>query len=588
MQVVTNNILSQFTSRQLKITTGQKAKSAEKLSTGYKINRSADDAAGLAISEKMRWQIRGLSQGEENTQDGSSLCQVADGALAEVSDMLHRLTELSVQAANDTNTAEDREAIQREINEILREIDNIGDNTQFNSKPVFKGTDKVIKNADGTSASFGNLAFSDFKLADVNLGQEPLVNGENADMLHLQAIVDNSASALNGKTFNLIYGNGSTSNSSLRITDTAGNQTIVRMDQLICTGFTSDSSTGACSKTFEYTGGNGVSVSITQSIKLENTSAEEKKYNISYEFSGTDVANLEFMFHVDTAYNNNDRCEGYFVNGNRIENDCVYNTGATNDSQLTANSSSSYIKDGSSLDSLSIVDVDNALPFSEKISFGTDKPDSISIGVYSQIDDWSYYDSLDTNLGGSTNRKDLGFSLYYDLGDLTQGTQTASFYYGIVSTQTDNNLTNVSVNIDKSEALEHFDELSLWIQSGATEQSGMFLTIGEMNTNVLGIDRLDVSSFESAGDALNRIENALEKLSTNRSNIGAQQNRLEHMAQISANTAENTAAAESRIRDTDMAKEMVEHSKYSILEQAGLSVLAQANQSKQGILTLLQ
>ena len=120
MQSIANNLLSQFTNRQLKITTGQKTKSSEKLSSGYKINRSADDAAGLAISEKLRWQARGLSKGVQNSEDGVSLCQVADGALSEVSEMLHRLTELSVQAANDTNTKSDRDAIQKEINQLLQ------------------------------------------------------------------------------------------------------------------------------------------------------------------------------------------------------------------------------------------------------------------------------------------------------------------------------------------------------------------------------------------------------------------------------------------------------------------------------------
>ena len=139
--VISNNLLAMNSKRQLGITNRSKAKSTEKLSSGYRINRAADDAAGLAISEKMRRQIRGMSQGVENTQDGISLCQVADGALAEVNEMLNRMTKLSIQAANGTNSESDRAAIQREINELKVEITKIGKTTEFNDKKVFYPND---------------------------------------------------------------------------------------------------------------------------------------------------------------------------------------------------------------------------------------------------------------------------------------------------------------------------------------------------------------------------------------------------------------------------------------------------------------
>ena len=139
--VISHNLLAMNAQRQFNITGNQKKKSTEKLSSGYRINRSADDAAGLAISEKMRRQIRGLDQGARNTQDGISMLQVADGALEEVQDMLHRVTELSVKAANGTNSDSDREAIQQEITEILAEIDRISDTTEFNERKLFQGGD---------------------------------------------------------------------------------------------------------------------------------------------------------------------------------------------------------------------------------------------------------------------------------------------------------------------------------------------------------------------------------------------------------------------------------------------------------------
>lgn len=144
MNIVAHNLFAMNASRQLNITNKNKAKNTEKLSSGYRINSASDDAAGLSISEKMRRQIRGLSQGVRNTQDGVSVCQVADGALAEVSEMLHRMTELSVQSANGTNSDADRQAIQKEISQIKQEIDRIGDTTEFNERKIFDGSCEAI------------------------------------------------------------------------------------------------------------------------------------------------------------------------------------------------------------------------------------------------------------------------------------------------------------------------------------------------------------------------------------------------------------------------------------------------------------
>lgn len=583
--VIMNNLAAMNGNRMYNINNKKKASSAEKLSSGYKINRAADDAAGLSISEKMRRQIRGLSKGVKNAQDGISLCQVADGALAEVQDMLHRITELSVQAGNDTNTEQERQAIQEEVNQILKEIDSIGDNTTFNKQPVFRGSDTVIQNTDGTSASYGKLEFSDFKLSDVSLGETPLMSGENADMMHLQAVVDKNDSPLDGKTFNLIYGNGSTSNSSIRITDSSGTR-VVNLEQMSVSAVQNDAN-GELSRTFTYGSGTVPTVKITQTVKIDSSQSQtEQNYIISYKFeTSSDVSNLEFLFHADTAYNNNDRCEGYFINGSRVDESCVYGSSALTNSNVSISNVP---------ESLSIIDIDNALPFSEKISFDPqEKPDSMSIGNYSRIDEWGYYNSLDTNLGVSTDREDLGFSLYYNLKDEIEnvnnpGKASIEFKYGIVSTDQDNNLNNITINKDNSAAMEHSEDSSWWIQSGCNAGDGMHLVIGEMNAEYLGIERLDVTTSTYANHALDAVQKALEKVSGNRSNIGAQQNRLEHSIANGENIIENTTAAESRIRDADMAKEMLAFSSFNILQQASQSMLAQANQSTQGILSLLQ
>lgn len=586
MNVVAHNLSAMNAQRQFGINTGKRAKSAEKLSSGHKINRAADNAAGLAISEKMRRQIRGLTQGVENSQDGVSLCQVADGALAEVNDMLHRITELSVQAANGTNTEEDRKAIQEEINQIVQEIDRVADATTFNEQPIFKGSETTVTNADGSPAGYDSIDFDDLKLADLSLGQTPIRANEGADMLHLQAIVDNDTLAMDGKTFNLIFGNGSTSDSSLRITDAAGNKSVIGLKDFTISNFSANG-TDEWSRDFTYSSGTGADITVTQKIKLDESGSDEKKYVISYDFSkSADVSNVEFMFHVDTAYNNNDTCEGYFIDGNRVDKFCVYNQDV-NGSDLTNGSTSAHVYNGGVPDSLSIVDVDSALAFSEKISFGARQPDSLSIGRYSQIKNWSYYDALDSELGRSTEKRDLGFCLYYDLGDLSQDS-TISFNYGIANTETDSNLANVPITENTGAVEKHSDVHSVWIQSGSEAGSGMYVTIDEMNTNVLGIPNLNVTTESGARRAMEATKGALQKVSANRAKIGAQQNRLEHTIANEENIVENTTAAESRIRDTDMAKEMVQYSNLNILEQVGHAMMAQANQSNQGVLNLLQ
>lgn len=149
MQVLAHNLLSQFTDRQLNVNTKNKSKSTERLSSGYHINRSADDAAGLSISEKMRWQIRGLNKGKNNIMDGISLIDTADGALEETHSVLQRVRELTIQAYNDTNTQEDRDAIQSEIDSCLKEINRIADDTTFNTKQILKGNQRELIQVTG-------------------------------------------------------------------------------------------------------------------------------------------------------------------------------------------------------------------------------------------------------------------------------------------------------------------------------------------------------------------------------------------------------------------------------------------------------
>lgn len=589
---ITHNLMAMNAERMLSINNESGAKSTEKLSSGYKINRAADDAAGLAISEKMRRQIRGLTQGVQNAQEGVGICQVADGALAEVNDMLHRISELSVKAANGTNTDSDRQAMQQEINQLLQEIDRIGNATQFNEKYIFKGTDIIRVNPDGSVMTEGDIPFEDFTIADVNLGESPFGSNPRSNDLQLEAIVDNPDSIANGIIYKLVYGNGSTSHSSIRLTyekDGVSVSNIVSFDTLTPSNFSSGidgSGNSYWTRDFIYENANGVGIKITQRIEADGSGVDEKNYHISYslENTGNVGVNMDFMFHVDTAYNNNDRCEGYFVNGNRISRSCIY---SKNDSSFTDGQTHSNILEGVP-DSFSIVDVDRALAFSEKITFTGNKPDSLSVGHYNRIHDWGYYDSLDDNLGENMINNDLGFSLLWNFNMGVGSSNNVAFDYGVAKTEMDRNLQGVDIQYSEKLLGDHYGSLSLWIQSGAESGDGLWIKFDEMNTDVLGISRVDVSTVQGAREALDLVNGALQYISRLRSDVGAQQNRLEHIIANENNIVENTTSAESLIRDTDIATELVKNTNINVLQQVAHSVLTQANQQTNYVLRLLQ
>lgn len=575
--IVKHNMRAFNAQRMYNISVREKAGTTEKLSSGYKINRAADDAAGLSISEKMRRQIRGISQGTQNSDDGVSVCQVADGALGEVSEMLHRITELSIQAANGTYTVSERSAIQREINQILMEIDRIGDDTAFNDIPVFRGQDTILYNRDGSAGSIGDIKFDDFRLTDLDLGWTPFGSSDDADHLKLTAIVKNPDIAANGSNYNLIYGNGNTSQSSMRLSYKAdGNAESLTVDLRSIASSNFKHIDNKFSRDFVYTNDKGVNIAITQTVEVDDADNDYKYYKISYAVKNQSDAGkitdlkMDFMFHADTAYNNNDRCESYFVQGKKVENACAYGK--------------DDLKQGV-IDSFSIVDVDNTLAFTEKIVFGNTRPDHMSIGQYTSVKSWGFHNSP---YGGSTNRMDLGFNLVWEnvLGNVSA--PTFDFQYGIAALEKDDNLNGVSTSRDLRPVVSHEPDYALWIQSGGESGEGMWLVIGEMNTEALGIRDIDVSTMEGAEDAIQRGHAALENLSNNRSRIGAQQNRLEHTIANGRNAVENTTAAESRIRDTDIAKETVYNSLINILAQTGEAMMAQANKASQDVVSLLQ
>ncbi|TYS15177.1 flagellin [Rossellomorea vietnamensis] len=402
---INHNIAALNTYRQLGNANNAQQSSMEKLSSGLRINSAKDDAAGLAISEKMRAQVRGLDQASSNAQDANSLIQTAEGALNETTDILQRMRELAVQAGNDTNTTNDREEIQKEVNQLTSEINRIGNTTEFNTQKLLNGSKDAGADAvAATQVDVGGLTF------------------------------DTTGGALEGYTFKL---------------------------GTVADGTNESASVDTTNKTITVNG--------------------------DFTTSGTFAVAAD----VETAIND------------ALEGEGITQT----------------------------VDVGGT---AEVTSTGAESA-TVSGGVDAGA-------SLQFQIGANENQ-----SLTLDISDMRAA--------------------NLNLTRDGTDA-------KFAVTDGTSND------VKEM--------ALDVTSHASAADAVTKIQNAIDTVSGERSKLGATQNRLDHTINNLSTSSENLTAAESRIRDVDMAKEMMNQTKNSILGQAAQAMLAQANQQPQGVLQLLR
>jgi len=393
--VVQHNLTAMNANRQLGITSGAQAKSTEKLSSGYRINRAGDDAAGLKISEKMRSQIRGLDKASDNAQDGISLIQTAEGALNEAHSILQRMNELAVQGANDTNQSIDRDAINQELEALTDEIDRISQTTQFNKQNLLDGNFKDKKLQVGANA---------------NQNIEISIDSMNADALGL------------GK----------------------------------------------------------------EQVKQGGTTPTAVKYQ-----------------------------------------GMIYKYSQKNTASKNASDAISQFKKS----------------ISAKVKCAA------FIAQYDNTTGSIYYKA-------TVDGKELKF----------KSAEKAREAY----VKNQQGLASKAIT----------EDFQKYVQTSATEATKY--ASGEIRYGAR------VDDYKAANETITKVQDAINKVSTQRSALGALQNRLEHTVANLDNVSENTSSAESRIRDTDMAEEMVNYSKNNILAQAGQSMLAQANQSTQGVLSLLQ
>ncbi len=468
--VVQHNLTAMNSNRMLGLTTASQAKSTEKLSSGYKINRAADDAAGLSISEKMRKQIRGLTQASSNAQDGISTVQTAEGALNEVQDMLQRMNELAVKAANGTNSEDDRSYIQNEIDQLTTEIDRVSETTKFNETYLLKG-DKTAEKKN--VYSYGNFT--------ATAGQ---------------VTVETTTGTATGATLNVNITDPTDADEAQRQNDV--------LKALKDTGVTASISAGA--KVFDAPTLAGYKVETTDGTV---TTEDGKSTGVKITLGGTVTDNSSGT----SALTDNITIKS--IDGAAIAGPAQYYDKDGN--KIAANALSNYVT-------------------------GDD-------GVISQI---------------------AGKKLYDAAGN------EATFDAGAIKSDDD--------------ALVGALTLTLHVGADATSNNQIKVTLDAMSAKGLGVNglKVDGSDDTNALNAIDTIKEAIQKVSTQRSALGAVQNRLEHTISNLDNVVENTTSAESQIRDTDMATEMVKYSNNNILAQAGQAMLAQANQSNQGVLSLLQ
>ena len=492
--IVQHNITAMNANRMLGLTTGSLSKSTEKLSSGYKINRAADDAAGLSISEKMRKQIRGLSQASTNAEDGISCVQTAEGALNEIHSMLQRMNELAVQSANGTNSESDRTAIQNEIDQLSTEIDRVSETTKYNETYLLKGDKSLTK---GYTYSYGN--FNTAQVGKVTAFSTDKSTGLKA------AWVDTD---LSGK--------------SQKLQDEQNELLVSLRDQ-------------------------GVQITA-------NYAKGSKDPTYSVALMGDAAQKFSVVEDNQTA--------GNFLIKDK-EGETIGALSASGAAQLAANATEKITKSATII----AQDVQSVKSTKAQAKYYDKDGNAISANALSKY------------VEASPNATDATPT------DVKVRAHSPTVYDAV------GNVT--AINTDDIAALQDLTAdltVKLHVGADATANNQISINIATMSAKGLGVNGLKVDGADdtNALNAIDTIKESIQKVSDQRSALGAVQNRLEHTIANLDNVVENTTSAESRIRDTDMAEEMVNYSKNSILQQAGQSMLAQANQANQGVLSLLQ
>ncbi len=554
--VVQHNLKAMNANRMLNINTNASARSTEKLSSGYRVNRAADDAAGLAISEKMRKQIRGLTQGSRNAEDGISAVQTAEGALAEVQDMLQRMNELCVQAANGTNSITDRKYIQDEIDQLVTEMDRISETTKFNETYLLKGDDTQPENLVHT--------FNYIKGDEIDqTGQSKVVNSSGAkvkvnyngtDNVYVVNAASISASTVNnpmsadvvtkGSDFTKYCADGTKVGASSSITNL-----VLSADYAV----------------FKNTKLDPDALEVQTGTK--NLVSKDNKDAYIYDVKTKNVIHVKAGEDLSAYVEEIAGEKGKYTMKEQYR--LLYNA---ND-KATAVADTTLGHPGTSADKLEPKDLIGAV--SENKLYDKDGKEVSGMGLY------KYFNENGDYKGGLYADKDATKKIT-EQKMLADATTPASLYFGgFISNLSEKVVAPLTFNVHAGSDSDLTNRISATIDT----MSAAGLGVNKLKSTSIGI--VDETG-DNAREAIDVVGEALKIVSTQRSILGAVQNRLEHTISNLDNVVENTTAAESAIRDTDMAEEMVKFSNNQVLMQAGQSILAQANQANQGVLSLLQ
>lgn len=590
IMIIQHNMQAMNANRMLgTVVTGQ-SKSTEKLSSGYRINRAADDAAGLSISEKMRSQIRGLNQASTNAQDGISLIQTAEGALNEQHAILQRMRELAIQAANGTETDDDRSAVNDEITQLQEELTRISETTEFNTMKLLDGSldakvdetptnVKFTANSDAFKATVAKISSGNAgaaatvsTLGTFTSSAKDVITIDNVKLevdwaeafkkghgtldekgitgaTQVTAIANDLASFVEETINNVIdeYNKENNANvGKIKVSHSAATA-----GEFIMEGSTEGTGTISIKNT---------SNSLLTLLKLDDTSTGAGNTTTTNKNAG--YALPPAVAGGGDGKLDSDKLDGtatmvVTINGQRVEH--------TNTVAITANAATATV--GWDLDIIATnLETDLKTSIIQAISDA-----KWSQGDKGWIDVTKLSVKAENGVLAIKYDGDEDFDISFDESDLAKA-------FGL----------NPKGQQKETDTVKGNGGMEL--QIGANEGQTMKFTLSDMSAKSLGVDgdKVDLTTQETAKKASTVIDEAIKKVSQARGKMGAIQNRLEHTIANLDTSAENMQTAESRIRDVDMAEEMVTYSKNNILQQAAQSMLAQANQSTQGVLSLLQ
>ena len=528
--VILHNMCALNAQRQFGINAKNKSKVTEKLSSGYRINRASDDAAGLSISEKMRRQVRGLTQGVKNTEEGVSLCQVADGALAEVGDILQRINELSIQSANGTNSHNDRVAINEEIQQLKIEIDRIGNTTEFNNIKVLQGSGASIvagkQYVSRIETTYRTEVIKEIVEEEVTMTRS-VWGGENAYVKEYFGV--ESDQVYSYKYYQAMTKDYYTFYYAIDFKNITSQEDWEKLNQAtISFGCPAD-----CPQKAKFVFDN-----TSDGIYNSNTSVDFKDFTAfgssTYHVGTKNYTNgLDFLTDLKKYLKDNNPSGTYNAGGG-----ITYSYSTAVGHQMFCTFSGTQLKVG-----------------------------------------YTGYTSSAPNMTPEARNK----------GTFVASSAGWEEYNEVVRVEKEKEVIVAEekviwewVDADKEE-----NDKDIRIQYGAEASQYQVIRLPHVDVDALNMIGVAGDTVETAEATIEIIDKVIEKVSAYRSQMGAYINGMTACIDYENNIVENTTTAESRIRDADMAEIMVQFLRQNILEQVGQSIMAQANQTTQQILSLL-